>query len=62
MTADQATPVSATGSGTRKVTVVEGSYHGIPLRFIDTPGLVPSADSVGHNERVLNQVRAIRSL
>ena len=56
--ADQATPVSATGPGTRKVTVVEGNYHGIPLRFIDTPGLVPSADSVGHNERVLNQVRA----
>ena len=56
MCADQATPVSATGPGTRKVTVVEGNYHGIPLRFIDTPGLVPSADSVGHNERVLNQV------
>ena len=35
---------------------MEGDYHGIPLRFIDTPGLVPSADAVGHNERVLNQV------
>ncbi len=36
---------------------MEGDYHGIPLRFIDTPGLVPSADCVGHNERVLNQAR-----
>ena len=40
---------------------MEGDYHGIPLRFIDTPGLVPSADSVGHNERVLNQVCTVAS-
>ena len=30
---------------------------GMRLRFIDTPGLEPSASRIGHNQRVLSQIK-----
>ena len=37
--------------------MVSGMVHGVRMKFIDTPGLVPSASATGRNQRILSQVR-----
>lgn len=37
--------------------MLEGSINGIRVRFIDTPGLVPAASAVGHNAKILAQIK-----
>ncbi len=49
-------PVSAFDMETKKVRVVNGMVNGVKMKFIDTPGLVPSASATGRNQRILSQV------
>ena len=41
-----------------QVRLVEGSYRGMPLRFIDTPGLELATTAIGKNTRTLHSIRA----
>lgn len=43
---------------TRRVRVVRGDHNGIPLTFIDTPGLHASASRTADNRAILRAVRA----
>lgn len=43
---------------TEQVNVIEGSVRGIPMRFIDTPGLHPTASKLASNQRALNSINA----
>ncbi|CAL5224470.1 g7162 [Coccomyxa viridis] len=43
--------------GTKKVQLLDGTINGIRVRFIDTPGLVPAASAVGHNAKILSQIK-----
>ena len=43
--------------GVAQVTVVDGTYRGLPLRFIDTPGLELSASAISHNNRLLFSIK-----
>eukprot|EP00873_Tetraselmis_striata_P028343 jgi/Tetstr1/448607/TSEL_035856.t1 len=43
---------------TRRVRVVSGNVKGVQMRFIDTPGLMPSASMTGKNQRILSQAKA----
>jgi predicted GTPase len=42
---------------TKKVKVITGTVKGIRMRFIDTPGPMPSASMTGKNQRMLSQVQ-----
>ena len=48
------TPVSATN----KVEVVEGTYRGFRVKFIDTPGLHIASSQLARNIGVLNAAKA----
>lgn len=37
--------------------MVEGQYRGMPLKFVDTPGLELSSTAVGYNNKVLNAIK-----
>ncbi len=37
--------------------LLDGTINGIRVRFIDTPGLVPAASAVGHNAKILSQIK-----
>lgn len=43
---------------TKRVRVVTGNVKGVQMRFIDTPGLTPSASMTGKNQRILSQAKA----
>lgn len=47
---------------TRRVRVVSGNVKGVQMRFIDTPGLMPSASMTGKNQRILSQVRPLTAV
>jgi hypothetical protein len=49
---------SAFGRGTQRMRTIRGHINGIPLTFIDTPGLDPSAARVAENKAILRGVRA----
>ena len=40
-----------------QVQLLDGTINGIRVRFIDTPGLVPAASAVGHNTKILAQIK-----
>ncbi|KAH6777034.1 multimeric translocon complex in the outer envelope membrane 132 [Perilla frutescens var. frutescens] len=44
--------------GTKKVRDVVGTVHGISVRVIDTPGLLPSWTDQHHNEKTLHSVKS----
>ncbi|XP_022725286.1 translocase of chloroplast 120, chloroplastic-like isoform X2 [Durio zibethinus] len=46
-----------TGVGTKKVQDVVGTVHGIKVRVIDTPGLLPSWSDQRQNEKILHSVK-----
>nr|A9SY65.1 RecName: Full=Translocase of chloroplast 108, chloroplastic; AltName: Full=108 kDa chloroplast outer envelope protein [Physcomitrium patens] len=48
---------SAFKPSTNKVQEVIGTVHGIKVRVIDTPGLLPSVADQQHNERIMGQVK-----
>ena len=37
--------------------MLDGVINGIRVRFIDTPGLIPAASAVGHNAKILAQIK-----
>ncbi|KAE8655614.1 TOC120 protein [Hibiscus syriacus] len=45
-------------TGTKKVQDVVGTVHGIKVRVIDTPGLLPSWSDQCQNEKILRSVRS----
>ena len=50
-------PVDPFEGGTRRVEVLRGTVHGIPLVCIDTPGLIASASETLSNAKVLRQIQ-----
>lgn len=53
---DEAAPTNAFVPATKGIRVVNGTVAGVKVRFIDTPGLQPSAANIGSNQRLLNQM------
>ncbi|KAK5837775.1 hypothetical protein PVK06_006502 [Gossypium arboreum] len=49
--------IGKTGVGTKKVQDVVGMVHGIKVRVIDTPGLLPSRSDQRRNEKILLEVK-----
>lgn len=54
---DSSAAINAFEPETKKVRVVTGTVQGVKMKFIDTPGLVPSASATGKNMRILSQVK-----
>ena len=53
---DEAAPTNAFEPATKGIKVVTGTVAGVRVKFIDTPGLQPSAVNIGSNQRLLNQM------
>ncbi|CAM6091773.1 unnamed protein product [Calypogeia fissa] len=51
------TGTNAFSPATNKVQVITGHVHGIKVRVIDTPGLLPSVVDQRHNERIMASVK-----
>ncbi|CAM6122427.1 unnamed protein product [Calypogeia fissa] len=49
---------NAFSPATKKVQVITGHVHGIKVRVIDTPGLLPSVVDQRHNERIMASVKS----
>ncbi|DBA83589.1 TPA: hypothetical protein ACH3X1_006160 [Trebouxia sp. C0004] len=54
--ADAAAPTNAFEPGTNRIREINGTVAGVRVKFIDTPGLQPSAANIGSNQRLLNQM------
>lgn len=54
--ADEAAPTNAFETSTKGIREVTGTVAGVRVKFIDTPGLQPSAANIGSNQRLLNQM------
>ena len=54
--AEEAAPTNAFEPGTSGVKEINGTVAGVRVKFIDTPGLQPSAANIGSNQRLLNQM------
>ena len=54
---DRKSATSAFKPSTTKVQEIVGTVHGIKVRVIDTPGLLPSVADQQHNERIMGQVK-----
>ena len=54
--ADAAAPTNAFEPGTSRIREINGTVAGVRVKFIDTPGLQPSAANIGSNQRLLNQM------
>nr|A9SV59.1 RecName: Full=Translocase of chloroplast 101, chloroplastic; AltName: Full=101 kDa chloroplast outer envelope protein [Physcomitrium patens] len=54
---DRKSVTSAFKPSTNKVQEIVGTVHGIKVRVIDTPGLLPSVADQQHNERIMGQVK-----
>ncbi len=52
------TPRPLQPGAARQVRIIQGSVAGIPMRFIDTPGLQPAASATSANARVLRDIRS----
>lgn len=53
---DEASPTNAFEPATKGVKEITGTVAGVRVKFIDTPGLQPSAANIGSNQRLLNQM------
>ncbi|KAL3138742.1 Translocase of chloroplast 159, chloroplastic, variant 2 [Trebouxia sp. C0010 RCD-2024] len=53
---DEASPTNAFEPATRGIKEINGTVAGVRVKFIDTPGLQPSAANIGSNQRLLNQM------
>jgi len=51
------TSTNAFHPSTKKVQEIIGNVHGIKVRVIDTPGLLPSVMDQQHNERIMGSVK-----
>ncbi|KAJ7528914.1 hypothetical protein O6H91_15G025600 [Diphasiastrum complanatum] len=51
------TSTNAFTFATKKVQEITGTVHGIKLRVIDTPGLLPSVADQRHNEKIMASVK-----
>ena len=49
-------PTNAFEPATKGIREVVGTVAGVRVKFIDTPGLQPSAANIGSNQRLLNQM------
>lgn len=53
---EEAAPTNAFEPATKGIRVINGTVAGVRVKFIDTPGLQPSAVNTGSNQRLLNQM------
>ena len=53
---EEAAPTNPFEPATKGIRVVTGTVAGVRVKFIDTPGLQPSAVNIGSNQRLLNQM------
>ena len=55
---DEAAPTNAFGLGTTSIKQVTGTVAGVKIKFIDTPGLQPSAGNIQSNQIKLLKMQA----